>query len=500
MEFPIEFFLSYARTPERWDKDHLDEFTKLWAAREFGPEHASEIAAAMEEYARYNGRRKPELIDTSTFSLTNYREADRVEAEWQALQDRVDKLAAQLPQDERASYFELIQYPVDACANLTEMYIAAARNAADARVGNPRANLEADAVRAMFARDAALSDEYNHRLENGKWDHMMDQTHIGYTAWNDPPANAMPAVTWIQVPEAGSLGVDAGGATLERAGGRFAFSLGTIDSVSDETRTLRLFDRGRTPVKFTLQTSVPWIVLSESAGTIGAAEEAVVLRVDWSKVPADQDSVQGTVSVSSGEGRPMNYTLRALRLPITRANAHGFVENDGYVAIEAADFEAADTAGPTADGETHWEELPGYGATRSAMTVFPVTAESNTESKAALAYKMYLYDTGEFEMQAILAPTLNFVPGRGLRFAVSVDDGPRTIVDELEHNAQKDWEQAVSDGVRRVTVPLTIAKPGYHTLKIWAVDPGMVIERVIVSHGALRPSYLGPTESLHFPD
>jgi hypothetical protein len=500
MEFPTEFFLSYARTPERWDPDrsgidHLDEFTKLWAAREFGPEHASEIAAAMEEYTRYNGRRKPELIDPSTFSLTNYGEADRVEAEWQTLQDRVDKLAAKLPESERASYFELIQYPVDACANLTEMYIAAARNAADARVGNPRANLEADAVRAMFAQDAALSDEYNHQLENGKWDHMMDQTHIGYTAWNDPPANVMPAVSWIQVPEAGSLGVEAEGATLERAGGRFAFSLGTIDSVSDETRTLNLFDRGRTPVKFTVQTTVPWIVPSVSAGTVGAAEETVVLRVDWSKVPAGKDSAEGTVTVSSGEPRPMNYALRALRLPFARADAHGFVESDGYVAIEAAH-----TAERATDGETHWEELPGYGATRSAMTVFPVTAESNTESKAALGYKMYLYDTGEFEMQAVLAPTLNFVPGRGLRFAVSVDDGPHTIIDELEHNAQKDWEQAVSDGVRRVTVPLTIAKPGYHTLKIWAVDPGLVIERVIVSHGSLRPSYLGPPESPYFPN
>ncbi|MDR3753017.1 MAG: glycosyl hydrolase 115 family protein [Terracidiphilus sp.] len=500
MEFPTEFFLSYARTPERWDPDrsgidHLDEFTKLWAAREFGPEHASEIAAAMEEYTRYNGRRKPELIDASTFSLTNYHEADRVEAEWRTLEERVDKLAAKLPEDQRASYFELIQYPVDACANLTEMYIAAARNAADARAGNPRANLEADAARAMFARDATLRDEYNHQLENGKWDHMMDQTHIGYTAWNDPPANAMPAVTWIQVPEAGSLGVDAGATTLERAGGRFALSLGTIDSVSDETRTLRLFDRGGTPVKFTVQTTVPWIVPSESAGTVGPTEETVVLRVDWSKVPAGNDSAEGTATVSSGEGRPLNYALRALRLPIMRADAHGFIESDGYVAIEAAD-----TAGRSADGETHWEELPGYGATRSAMTVFPVTAESNTESNAALAYKIYLYDTGEFEMQAILAPTLNFVPGRGLRFAVSVDDGPRTIVDELEHNTQKDWEQAVSDGARRVTVPLTIAKPGYHTLKIWAVDPGLVLERVIVSHGALRPSYLGPPESLHFPD
>ena len=56
----------------------------------------------------------------------------------------MDKLATALPEEERASYFELIQYPVDACANLTEMYIAAARNAADAKVGNPRANAEAE--------------------------------------------------------------------------------------------------------------------------------------------------------------------------------------------------------------------------------------------------------------------------------------------------------------------------------------------------------------------
>jgi Glycosyl hydrolase family 115/Gylcosyl hydrolase family 115 C-terminal domain len=495
MEFPIEFFLDYARTPERWDKDHLDEFTKLWAAREFGPEHADEIASAMEEYTRYNGRRKPELIDPSTFSLTSYHEADRVEAEWKTLADGVDKLAGELPKDERASYFELIQYPVDACANLTEMYIEAARNAADARLGNPQANVEADKVRALFQKDAALSDEYNHKLLDGKWDHMMDQTHIGYTAWNDPPVNVMPAVSWIQVPEAGSLGVSAEDATFSRAGGRFGFSLGTIDSVADGTRTLTLFDRGKMPMEYAVQTSAPWIVASQCAGTLGVTEQKVVLRVDWSKVPADTGAAQGTVTVSSGgDGRPMNFTLRALRLPITRADAQGFVESDGYVAIETAD-----TSARTADGETHWEELPGYGETKSAMTVFPVTAESNPDSKAALEYKMYLYDAGDFELQATLAPTLNFVPGRGLRFAVSVDGGPRTVVDELEHNSQQDWEQAVSDGVRHVTLPLTLAKPGYHTLDIWAVDPGVVLERIVISYGPLQPSYLGPPESLHFP-
>jgi len=492
MEFPIEFFLSYARTPQRWDEDHLDEFTKLWATREFGPDHADEIASAMEDYTRYNGRRKPELIDSSTFSLTNYHEADRVEAEWHMLAERVDKLAAEMPEDQRASYFELIQYPVDACANLNEMYIAAARNAADARIGNPKANVEADEVRTLFARDAELSDEYNHKLMNGKWDHMMDQTHIGYTFWNEPPANAMPPVSWIQVPEAGALGISSGDATPERSGQRFAWTLGTIDSVSRETRTLTLFNRGRTPVPYTAETSAPWIVASESQGTVGADEQKIVIHVDWSKVPSD--SAEGNVTVRSSDALHMTYQVRALRLPITRANATGFIESNGYVAIEAAD-----TSRRTADGEIHWDELPGYGETHSAVTVFPVTAESNTNSHASLAYTIYLYDAGDFQMQATLAPTLNFVPGRGLRFAVSVDDGPRTLVDALEHNAQQDWEQAVSNGVRRISIPLTFAKPGYHTLRIWAVDPGLVLERIVVSHGPLRPSYLGPPESFHFP-
>ncbi|RDS81153.1 glycosyl hydrolase [Dyella monticola] len=492
MEFPIEFFLDYARMPQRWNKDHLDEFTKLWAARDFGSEHADEIAEAMETYSKYNGRRKPELIDPGTFSLANYHEADRVEGEWRALAQRVDELAMELPENERAAYFELIQYPVDACANLTGMYITAARNAADAQAGNPRANREADEVRTLFAKDAALSDAYNTLLD-GKWNHMMDQTHIGYTSWRDPPVNVMPAVSWIQVPKEGSLGVRAEDATPV---GKSQVTLGTIDSVSDATRTLTLFDRGLTPVRYKIVTGASWLAPSETEGTVGRAEQRVALHVDWSKLPAGADSADGVITVTSDEGKPMQYTLHAQRLPITRETAKGFVESDGYVAMEAADTSARTADGASLDA-MHWTELPDYGETKSAMTVFPVTATGKPDSAASLQYDMYLYDTGDMQLQLTVAPTQNFVPGRGLRFAVSVDDGPRTVVDALEHNTKEDWAKAVTDGVRRVTVPLTIAAPGYHTLKIWAVDPALVVERLVVSHGALRPSYLGPPESFH---
>ena len=485
MEFPIEFFLTMARTPERFDQNNLAEFTRLWAEREFGPEHAPEIADDVEQYTRFNARRKPELIDPSTFTLINYQEADRVEQEWTSLAASVDKLATELPDDERASFFELVQYPVDACANLAAMYIAAARNALYARQGRVSANAEGDQVRRLFAKDAALSDEYNHKLLDGRWDHMMDQTHIGYTFWNEPPLNAMPAVTTVQPAEVGRIGI----ATENSAG--FRPSLGQFDSVAEQVRTLTLFNRGLTPVNFQIATSDPWIAVSQLSGTVDKQDIAIDVHVNWEKAPAG--SAHGSVTVTQKGAPPISVQLDTVRLEdVTRENAEGLVESDGYVSIEAAG-----TTARTSDAGAQWEELPGFGLTRSAMTVFPVTAASNLSSSASLQYRMYLYDSGNFTMQAILAPTLNFVPGRGLRLAVSVDDGPRTVVDALEHNAQSDWETAVSEGVKKLAIPIAIAAPGYHTLKVWMVDPGVVLEKIVVYHDHLPPSYLGPPESFH---
>ncbi len=175
MEFPIEFFLDFARTPERWGKDNLQEYTELWAAREFGPEHAKAIAELVSTYTKYNGRRKPEQLEPTTFSLTLDHEADRVDHDWRELTARAEKLNAELPENQRAAFFELVLYPLKASAIVSEMYIAAGRNQLAARQGLAIANTYADDTRALFAADAAMTSEYNHKLMNGKWDHMMDR-------------------------------------------------------------------------------------------------------------------------------------------------------------------------------------------------------------------------------------------------------------------------------------------------------------------------------------
>ena len=98
---------------------------------------------------------------------------------------------------------------------------------------------------------------------------------------------------------------------------------------------------------------------------------------------------------------------------------------------------------------------------------------------------------------AILAPTMAFVPGRGLRYSIAIDSQTPTIVDAWTNNKLKDWEQAVSDDAHKIDTPVTIDQPGVHTLHFCMVDPGVVLEKLVLSRGRQMPTYLGPPESAH---
>jgi hypothetical protein len=105
-----------------------------------------------------------------------------------------------LPENKRDAFFELVLYPTKASAQVTELYVTAGKNHLYASQGRASTNDLAAQARALFQADAALSDFYNHTLAHGKWDHMMDQTHIGYSSWNEPSSNVMFKVAEIEVP------------------------------------------------------------------------------------------------------------------------------------------------------------------------------------------------------------------------------------------------------------------------------------------------------------
>ncbi|WP_414674759.1 glycosyl hydrolase 115 family protein [Lysobacter sp.] len=197
MEFPISFFLDHAWKPEEFTTDRLAAYPARWAAQQFGDAHAQEIGELLTRYTQYNARRKPELIDARTYSLDNFGEAARVETEWNDLVERTEAVKRDLPQQMHDAYFQLVEYPVLASANLNSMYIAQARNHRDAAAKLASANHWADEVQRRFDRDAELQRIYEQDVAGGKWPHMMSQVRIGYTGWQQPERNVLPATTRV---------------------------------------------------------------------------------------------------------------------------------------------------------------------------------------------------------------------------------------------------------------------------------------------------------------
>ena len=134
------------------------------------------------------------------------------------------------------------------------------------------------------------------------------------------------------------------------------------------------------------------------------------------------------------------------------------------------------------------------------MTLQPVTTAPLDPGgdSARLEYDFYSFSSGETTVIFHLAPSLDIQSGEGLRFALSVDDGPIEILRVGTWETHPDWQRAVGTGVREVTTTLSLERPGQHTLKIWAVTPAVVLQRIILDFGGVRSSYLGPPESPRF--
>lgn len=403
MEFPISFFLDYAWNPERIGADDLQRYTEQWCAMQFGNKYAKEIAGIISKYSKYNGRRKPELLDANTYSLNNYNEFRTVTQDYLDLQAKAEKIDNQLSAEYRDAYFQLVLHPVKACANLYALYLDVALNHLYYNtVRNHLVNLFAERARERYRNDSLISLAY-HQLKNGKWNHMMSQTHIGYTYWQQPPVQKMPALKIL--PE---------------------------DSI-------------------------------------------------WK---GDEDVITPRYKTSLGS------------VPKNKKGNIFYEQQQSGVSIDASHFsKAINTHGIS------WKILPDHGRTGSAITAFPVTAKEQKPGGNVphLQYEFYSFSKDSLKLRAYFSPTLNFHnTATGLRYAVSVDDEAPQIISingEDKTTGSGIWNRWVAENIIIKTSGHKIDRPGKHIVKFWMVDAGVVLQKLVIDFGDVKPSYLGPPET-----
>ncbi|KAH7030226.1 hypothetical protein B0J12DRAFT_322533 [Macrophomina phaseolina] len=516
LEIPINHFFDLAYDISLWGADSVSSWSVQWAAREFGVSVSQQTADVLRKYGILAGRRKYELVDPSTYSIINYEEADNVLTQWEELGKQAQSIYDSLPAAAQPAFFQTILHPVLAGGNLYDIHISAAKNKLYAAQGRTSANAYAQRVLDKFNYDHELTARYNGLLD-GKWNHMMDQTHLGYVYWQQPMRQVTPPLQYVQTLERslrGDMGVAVEGSNASVPGDDQYHSLSsnslTLPPINPygSDRWIDIFSSGTNEFSWNIS-AAPWVKFSQTSGTISPTgnntDIRVYISVDWANAPAGSNIT--TINVTSTTDYGTQYGMPSIILPynhtvLPSSFSAGFVESDAHVSIEAAHYTRIGSSNSSSSSNLY-TTIPSYGRTLSAVHLTDSLSPSlSTAAAPPLEYDIYTFtqNVSHANLTLFLSPSLNTDPSRPLRYAVAIDDAvPQEtayVTDQPAGALPVDWETAVADAAWvSVTGNHSVSAAGAHTLRVWLLEPGVVLQKVVLDLGGVRESYLGPPES-----
>ena len=520
-EIPIDFIMHYAWDPNAVPADKTMDYSIDWATKTFGSEHAAEIADIVSKYPKYNLWRKAEVQVPRIFSIVNFNEGDRVIKLWRDVSNKAEALKSKIAPEAQDAYYQLVLYPAKASAGVAEMYISADKNNLYAKQGRVSANDYAKRVRDLFETDKQLSQYYNDSIANGKWKNMMSDNHIGYKMWSIPRENTMPNVVDVTPLPQPTMGVAVEGSEQAWPGSTEKAALPIFDGLNKQPFYIDVFNRGTSSFQFLAKVDKPWIKMSMTKGKV-EKECRMVVDIDWKTVPFGKS--EGLIDIRQGDSL-VCVQVRAVKADIPATKGAYFGSLTGEFSIPATMFNA-NVSGETAK----WTILPDLGRDKACMGIDPVTAPSTTPQTAPrLDYQIYLAEKGLATCCIGILPTQDVNPARGLRLAVSIDNGEPQILDARKGlvdtfneytpanlansnvlkalppqnrdialiGVGKNRRNEIFDNLRWLDVLLEVKKAGFHTLKVFMIDPEVVLERIVVNPDNNHPSYFGAPSYQH---
>jgi hypothetical protein len=319
------------------------------------------------------------------------------------------------------------------------------------------------------------------------------------TLRQDPSSNTLPTLTWVSnsnTPTSGIMGVSIQGSD-KTAPGDPAHTLIPVNPymAPSDNRYMDIYTRANGTFTYTITSNASYVIVSPSTGTLtapGASDARVSISVDWNAAPNGISNVALAVARSGGTGTTVTLPVNKTSVP---SGFSGFVESNGVISIEAEHYTSV-----TSTSSASYVVIPDYGRTLSGVTLMPVTCPSQTTSSGPkLTYTFYAFTANtKAKLTIYVGSSLNFDPTRPLKYAFSLDGGTPTTVQPVPNTAlgstPTGWDTAVSNNAWTGSSTLSVGV-GSHSLDLWALEPGLVIEKIVIDLGGVKSSYLGPPES-----
>ena len=181
-----------------------------------------------------------------------------------------------------------------------------------------------DAMQFINDQDAATLERFIERLE-------YRGTDPTFTAYREAYLRR------IELPPEGKLGVSVAGDTRAWPGEKAQAELPELSPFSADAPYLEIFNRGRSPLQFTVSPAEPWVHVSQKEGGV-TTQTRVDVRVDWPHAPDGHTDVP--IRITAG-GDTVTVLAHVSNPPVERIPTNAHVEADGYVAVQARHFQHA---------------------------------------------------------------------------------------------------------------------------------------------------------------
>ncbi len=498
-EIGMEYFLRLAWNADRWDVDSPKHFLMVWAKREFGLRQPEALADLLTDYFTLTFARKPEHMGWNTVypetqnhssALSPCSYGDEIQHyldRYAALVEKVEAIYAQLEITGQDAFYQLVVYPIRCAALMAQKFLYAQKSQFYAAQGRRSAAQYAALAQQAFAAIQSETDHYNTQIAGGKWRYVMS------CCPRNLPVFSMPWTVDTPHPLPTPMGIVVEGTELP---GSLAGEQGAnhwlpgFNCFTQERHFFDIFNSGSEPFQWTAVPSAPWIQLSAKEGML-ESEQRIEVSIDWASVPQG-DNIVGEVVVSdANRSETLNiYVFNPAYAEDIPPSA--IIESNGVVSVHGAHFTQC-------SDDRMIQIISGLGRSREAVSISSVYENTNTADFCLeLDYRMYVFTPGTHLVHCYCLPTHPLYPGHGLRLLVAFDEETSQTVDITANGGEHDkvWQGNVLRGAAIASTRHRIITPGWHTLKLTVRDPGIVIDKIVMDTGGLRPSYFGPPETV----
>jgi hypothetical protein len=519
-EYNIQLFMDMAWHMEpfrdsRYSKRHLTD----WAASIFGRRQAPEIGSLLWEYYDLAFERRPEFMGwsqtepTTGVRMTDYDhryygdQAQQRIDRYSHLEQRAAGLGWNLPDTIKNAFFELIWYPVVCASEMNRKFLYRDKAIQYAKEGRLSAKYYAQRSRQAYKRIVQMTEFYNNELAGGKWSGIMSMHPRNLPVFQEPVFDTVtgdqktdtnnqktdtnrqktdtnnPGIDWQVLPE---------GLSVDSPGPGDKLSLPSFSHANPQQHFIDVFLGRPAPVEYTVTASQKWIRLSQTHGALSPSGEdcqhRIRVDIDWTKAPP-AGKLSGRIRIK-GPDKSIDIAVNAERDATVLPGYRGFTGTNGYISIYAKDYQKRTAAGPD-----HWEEIDGLGAAGRSLEVLPLKFQPAAEGQLPaglqpmVEYDFTSFHTAPAECKIYTLPTSPLNKNFGMRYAVSIDDGARTILDAKTTGRSEEWKQNVLGNSAMRSVKWPSLPAGRHRLRIYGIDPGLILDRILIDLGGLQPFY-----------